>query len=108
MAATVLLGLIYYICEVQLDDIIVHGKTHEEFLFRLRQVFDRMDRFHIKREPNKCKFGLSSVEYCGRVISKNDLSMSENKTVINFPIPEFAKQMKSFLGLANYFRIIVL
>jgi transposase InsO family protein len=109
MAATVLLGLIYYICEVYLDDIIVHGKTHEEFLFRLRQVFDRMDRYHIKLKPNKCKFGLSSVEYCGRVISKNGLSMSEKKiaSVINFPIPEFAKQMKSFLGLANYFREFV-
>jgi hypothetical protein len=35
--------------------------------------------------------------------------MSENKiaSVINFPIPEFAKQMKSFLGLANYFREFV-
>ena len=109
MAATVLLGLTYYICEVYLDDIIVHGKTHEEFLFRLRQVFDRMDRYHIKLKPNKCKFGLSSVEYCGRVISKNGLSMSEKKiaSVINFPIPEFAKQMKSFLGLANYFREFV-
>jgi hypothetical protein len=63
-----------------------------------------MDRFHTELKPNKCKLGLSS-EYCGRVISKNDPSMSENKTasVINFPIPEFAKQMKPFLGLANYY-----
>jgi hypothetical protein len=45
MAATVLLGLIYYICEVYLDDIIVHGKTNEEFIFNLREVFKRMDRY---------------------------------------------------------------
>jgi hypothetical protein len=30
MAATVLLGLIYYICKVYLDDIIAHRKTDEE------------------------------------------------------------------------------
>jgi hypothetical protein len=41
MAATCLLGLIYYICEVYLDDIIVHGKTNEEFIFNLREVFKR-------------------------------------------------------------------
>ena len=109
MAACVLVGLIYYICEVYLDDIIVHGKTNEEFLARLKQVFDRMDAYQIKLKPNKCKFGLSSVEYCGRVISKYGLSMSEKKisSVINFPEPVFAKEMKSFLGLANYFREFV-
>jgi transposase InsO family protein len=109
MAATVLLGLIYYICEVYLDDIIVHGKTNEEFLFRLRQVFERMDRYLIKLKPTKCRFGTPKIEYCGRVISKDGLSMSEKKiaSVINFPLPEFARQLKGFLGLANYFREFV-
>jgi transposase InsO family protein len=109
MAAVVLIGLIYIICEVYLDDIIVHGATAEEFLARLRLVFERMDRYHIILKPNKCKFGLSSVEYCGRVISRYGLSMSEKKiaSVINFPMPVFAKEMKSFLGLANYFREFV-
>jgi transposase InsO family protein len=109
MAATVLLGLIYYICEVYLDDIIVHGKTNEEFIFNLREVFKRMDRYHIKLKPTKCKFGLTAIEYCGRVISKDGLSMSEKKiaSVINFPLPEFARQLKSALGLFNYFRDFV-
>jgi transposase InsO family protein len=109
MAATVLLGLLYYICEVYLDDIIVHGKTTQEFLDRLRKVFERLDRHRIVLKPSKCKFGLPSVEYCGRVISKFGLSMSQKKiaSVVNFPVPIFAKQMKSFLGLANYFREFV-
>lgn len=109
MAATVLLGLIYYICEVYLDDIIVHGKTNEEFIFNLREVFKRMDRYNIKLKPTKCKFGTPKIEYCGRVISKLGLSMSEKKiaSVINFPLPEFARQLKSALGLFNYFRDFV-
>ena len=109
MAATVLVGLLYYICEVYLDDIIVHGKTTAEFLERLRKVFERIAKFKIKLKPNKCKFGLSQVEYCGRVISKDGLSMSAKKiaSVMNFPEPVFAKQLKSFLGLANYFREFV-
>ena len=109
MATTLLIGLIYYICEVYLDDIIVHGKDTAEFLERLRKVFERLDKYKVILKPTKCKFGWSQVEYCGRVISKNGLSMSAKKiaSVMNFPEPIFAKQMKSFLGLANYFREFV-
>jgi hypothetical protein len=68
-----------------------------------------MDRYHIKLKPTNCKFGLPAIEYCGRVISQNGLSMSEKKiaSVINFPLPEFARQLKSALGLFNYFRDFV-
>ena len=38
MAKIVLLGLIYHICEVYFDDIIVYGKGFEEFCERLRAV----------------------------------------------------------------------
>ena len=51
MASVVLIGLIYIICEVYLDDIIVHGATAEEFLARLRLVFERMDHYHIILKP---------------------------------------------------------
>jgi hypothetical protein len=68
-----------------------------------------MDRYDIRLKPNKCNFGTPKIEYCGRVISKLGLSMSEKKiaSVVNFSFPEFAKQVKSFLGLANYFREFV-
>ena len=49
---------------------------------------------------------MPKVEYCGRVISKDGLTMSSKKiaSVVNFPEPVFAREQKSFLGLANYFR----
>ena len=33
-------GLLYVICKVYIDDVIVHGKTQEEFLDRLKQMFE--------------------------------------------------------------------
>ena len=56
-------------------------------------------------KPSKCKFGLPKVEFCGRVISKDGISMSEKKIsqVLDFPLPVYMKQLKSFLGLVNYF-----
>jgi hypothetical protein len=106
MAACVLLGLIYFICEVYLDDIIVHGKTSAEFLFRLREVFKRLRKFKLTVKPSKCFFGMPKVEYCGREISELGLSMSEKKcqTINNFPEPKLAQGLKSFLGMVNYFR----
>ena len=109
MAACVLLGLIYFICEVYLDDIIVHGKTTTEFLFRLREVFKRMRKFNLKVKPRKCRLGMPKVEYCGREISELGLTMSEKKchTINNFPEPKLAQGLKSFLGMVNYFRDFV-
>ena len=57
-------------------------------------------------KPAKCTFGVPEVEFCGRVISQDGISMSSVKKgqVLDFPIPIYMKQLKSFLGLANYFR----
>ena len=106
MASVVLLGLIYLICEIYLDDVIVHGNTDAQFLERLELVFLRFEKHKIILKPKKCKFGLPAVEYVGKVISSEGLTLSLKKrlTVTNFPIPQYAKEVKSFLGLANYFR----
>ena len=106
MATIVLAGLIYFICEVYLDDIIVHAKTEEEFLQRLRTVLSALQKHNIILKPSKCRLGFKKLEYVGREISHDGLTMSEAKIrkVLDFPKPEFAMQLKQFLGLANYFR----
>jgi hypothetical protein len=106
MSSRVLKGLIYHICELYLDDIIVYGRTEEEFLKNLRQVFERLRKHRILLSPEKCRIGLSKVEYVGHMIDETGLSFSENKLreVLDFPLPTTHKGMKSFLGLANYFR----
>ena len=106
MAAVVLVGLVYFICEIYLDDCIVHASCNAEFLTRLEQVFKRFDKHELLLKPGKCCFGLSKVEFCGRVVSREGISMSDKKIsqVLSFPLPVYYKQLKSFLGLANYFR----
>jgi hypothetical protein len=48
---------------------------------------------------------MSRVEYCGKEISKNRLTMSKKKIqkVLDFPMPQTAGQMKQFIGLVDYF-----
>ena len=106
MVTFVLAGIIYRICEVYLDDIVIHGKTEDEFVTNLRTVFDRFRKFNLKANPAKTRLGMMKVEYVGHVMDRQGLSFSEKKKegVADFPKPENAKQLKSFLGLANYFR----
>jgi len=106
MSTVVLAGLIYIICEVYLDDIIIHGRTAVEFLDNLRAVFERIRKHNIKLHPRKVRIGLRSVEYTGHVIDSTGISFSRKKidTVLDFAIPTTQKQLKQFLGIANYFR----
>ena len=109
MASVVLAGLIYLICEMYLDDCIVFATGDEQFLERLETVFKRFKKRNIFLKASKCKFGLPIVEYVGRTISKEGLSMSTKKinSVLDFPKPTVNTQLRSFLGLANYFKDFV-
>ena len=82
-----------------------YGVHEEEFVTNLSTVFKRFRQYNITLHPDKCRFGLSEVEYVGYVINEEGMSFSKEKidSVLNFPKPVIMKQLKSFLGLANYF-----
>jgi hypothetical protein len=105
MATVVLAGLIYYICEMYIDDCNVFGKDIDELVDRLRQVFERFRKHKIFLKPNKCFLGYAEIDYVGKVLSAEGLKMSQEKIrhVLDFPKPTISKQLKSFLGLVNYF-----
>jgi hypothetical protein len=72
MASVVLIRLIYFICEMYLDDCIVHGRGPKQFCQRLRDVLERFRKHKIFLKPKKYEFGLAIVEYCGKQISEDD------------------------------------
>jgi hypothetical protein len=106
MVTEVLKGLLYTHCEVYLDDIIVFGATEEEYLANLEEVFKRLEEFNITINPDKCKLGLTSVEYVGHTIDRMGHHFTREKLlgVLNFAIPRTATELMSFIGLTNYFR----
>jgi hypothetical protein len=106
MATVELLGLLYYICELYIDDVIVHAQDASSILSKLRQVFERFRRHNVSLNPEKCKFGLKSVQYVGHTIDETGLSFSAEKLdeVLQIEPPQHGKELRSFLGLASYFR----
>ena len=71
MAAIVLIGLVYIICEVYMDDVLIHGKDPKDFMNNLRQVFERFRKHKITVNPRKCILGLTEVTFVGHRINKD-------------------------------------
>ena len=106
MLMIVLAGLAYDICEGYIDDIIVHGQSEEDLLENLRKVFERCRRYRIAFNPKKSKIGLDRIEWVGHQLDAEGLHFTAEQLseVAQFPTPLGAKGLRSFLGLANYFR----
>jgi hypothetical protein len=97
MATVVLAGLIYVICEMYIDT--------DELVSRRRLIFARFRKHNLFVKRNKCFLGYTEIVYVGKVLSADGLKMSQEKIrhVLDFPKPDISKQLKSFLGLVNYF-----
>ena len=106
MATEIFPQQIHQILEVYLDDIITWSKTIEELIKNLEIVFQRLRMFNVTLNPEKCRFGMSEVEYVGHLINEKGLNFSTDKKelVANWEKPEDIGSLKSFLGLAGYFR----
>jgi hypothetical protein len=76
LATIVLAGLIYTICELYIDDIIIYARTEDEFCERLALVLERCRKFNVTFNPKKVKLGISKVEYVGHMIDESGLKFS--------------------------------
>ncbi|MGL5500526.1 MAG: reverse transcriptase/ribonuclease H family protein, partial [Plesiomonas shigelloides] len=94
---------------VYLDDILVYSRNVEEHKRHLRIVLStlRAHQFYAKRE--KCQIGKSELSYLGHIVSKEGLRVDPKKivAVVDWATPTDVGQLRSFLGLANYFRKFV-
>ncbi|CAC5383037.1 unnamed protein product [Mytilus coruscus] len=88
-----------------LDDMIITGSTDEEHLNNLESVLKRLNQYGLKANIDKCEFFKDSATFCGHVIDKHGLHKTPDKikAIKNAPAPENVSQLKSILGLINYY-----
>ena len=103
---TVIADLMYVAAELYIDDIVAYGSTEEEFLEHLDRILQRLEDKRITLNPDKAKIAVSEVEAVGHVLDQYGIKMSIEKIqkVMQFPPPRYGKNLKQFLGMANYFR----
>ena len=106
MAHEALRDAIYKILEVYLDDIITFGQTEEELLGNIRTIFELLRVYKITGNPAKLRLGMTEVEYVGHLINEHGKHFTRAKLskILEWVHPTTHRQMKAFLGLANYFR----
>ena len=88
------------------DDILVHTRTWEEHIKALRELFARLMRAGMTIRPTKCIFGASCVDFLGHRLEQGVLGLHEENVekIKNAPRPGTKKQVRSFVGLAGYYR----
>jgi RNase H-like domain found in reverse transcriptase/Reverse transcriptase (RNA-dependent DNA polymerase)/Integrase zinc binding domain/Chromo (CHRromatin Organisation MOdifier) domain/gag-polyprotein putative aspartyl protease len=91
---------------IYLDDILVFSRTPEEHVAHLREVLDRLRRHKLYVKRSKCDFNQSQLHFLGHVVGADGIRVDPRKTqaVREFPRPATVTQLRSFLGLTNYFR----
>ena len=91
---------------VFLDDILVYSRSHEEHQQHLRQVLEILRKAKLYAKMTKCEFSKSSIPFLGHVISTDGIHTepSKIKAVEAWPVPDNVNDLRSFLGLASYYR----
>lgn len=81
----------------------------DNHLKHLDLVFQRLRKANLTLKPLKCSFAKAEVTYLGHIISKDGIKVNSSKieAVKLFPIPQNQHDVRSFLGLANYYRKFV-
>ena len=99
---TVLHGLVGRCCLVYLDDVIVLGKSVEDYLATLRAVWSRLRKAGLCLKPSKCTLFKREVNYLGFVVSVHGVATDPEVSAIErFPTHTDLKSLRSFLGLAS-------
>ena len=89
-----------------LDDIFVSSSTWEEHMDKLSKVLQAFKDKNLTLKPTKCYFAHYSVTILGHVISSKGISTDPGKVIAitNMPAPHNLKTLRSFLGMASYYR----
>ena len=70
----------------------------------LRKLFQRLKKYRIKLNPNKCVFGVTSGKLLGFIVSGRGIEIDPIKVqaIRSMPTSKTEKEIRSFLGRINY------
>jgi hypothetical protein len=91
---------------VFIDDILVYSRSEAEHVEHLRIVLQILRDRELYAKLDKCEFWLSQIHFLGHVVSKDGVAVDPSKVeaVLRWERPKNATEIRSFLGLAGYYR----
>ncbi|KAL0540162.1 hypothetical protein IC582_024392 [Cucumis melo] len=94
---------------VFIDDILVYSVDRESHEEHLRIVLQTLREKQLYAKFSKCEFWLKQVVFLGHVVSAKGVSVDPQKVeaIVNWERPINATEVRSFLGLAGYYRCFI-
>jgi len=88
------------------DDVLVETEIEEEHNEIVEEVLRRLEENNLYIKPEKCMWKVRKIGFLGVVIGPNGIEIEKKKVdgVLSWPKPKNAKDVRKFLGLANYYR----
>ena len=94
---------------VFIDDILIYSGSGEEHAEHLRIFLQTLREHRLYSKLSKCQFLLDNVAFLGHIVSAEGVSVDPQKVeaILNWKPPTSATEIRSFLGLAWYYRKFV-
>ncbi|GJU45917.1 putative reverse transcriptase domain-containing protein [Tanacetum coccineum] len=91
---------------VFIDDILIYSKSEEEHEVHLKTILVLLEKEKLYAKFSKCEFWLKEVQFLGHVVNRDGIHVDPSKveSVKNWKTPESSTEIRSFLGLAGYYR----
>ncbi|RWS02883.1 hypothetical protein B4U79_08972, partial [Dinothrombium tinctorium] len=89
-----------------IDDCLVHSPSIDSHFIHLENTLTCIKDANVKLRPSKCEFFKEKIKFLGHVVSKDGIEICEDKVnaIMNLPEPKSVTEIKSFLGVLNYFK----
>ena len=91
---------------VYLDDILIASQLVQEHLDHLQKVAQRLRDVGLHLRPEKCVYATQQVEFLGYTLTAEGVRPNQKnvETVVDFPKLKSSKDVRRFLGMANFYR----
>lgn len=91
---------------VYIDDVLIFSDTEEDHMKHILLVIKALHSANMKISNEKSHFFKREIEFLGHIISHNKITVDPEKiiTIHDYPVPTTLKELRSFLGLAGYYR----
>ena len=91
---------------VFVDDVLVGTDNKEGHDEIVAEVLKRLKENNLYVKPEKCSWKMHKVNFLGVVMDQEKIEMEEDKVagVLNWLTPKVIRDVRKFLGLANYYR----
>eukprot|EP00253_Pinus_taeda_P011685 PITA_11685 len=89
-----------------IDDILIYSRNMKEHEEHLRIVLQTLREHQLYGKFSKCDFYKEQIQYLGHIITKESIAVDPEKikTIMEWPTPKDVADIRSFMGLAGYYR----